>query len=562
MAPFTHLIFLTVAFGGLTQVLAKPVSTEEALVGRDDGPSAPDVCRTINCATGNSNPPTEDFHLCCSEGHTTAPDPNSSSGSTTGDTNSGDSSDSGSTAGEAHNTNGLLQTTGHLSDTAAAGSLGNGSDGPPPTDLTLTVDPSLAEPAGVGAKLNNAQLVNVGSQDSSKGITGINVALAGLPEGLTPSESSQALPSGPNSGELLASSSSGGNPGNGSDGPGNTNGSSTSRPSNGDQGNAPGGANSGPGSADGSSTSGANGRNQGNGGSQGNGSGAAAAGAGNTGDSSNPPSNGTGSSDTGSDTGNQAQGSNANGSGSGTGFGQQGLNAIGWQVDIDDPDRPNFPPLEAAGLLRPADDIFEEAIANLTQSTSEESRAAPAVSAEDLTRFVELECTKRAMSRVCEVKEISEELTVYRYSQVKTIEFLRQKVATVLSSEEFEQNRTIIRGLAKNGLMEDGNEKLLEEGRLQASCDLVSQYISPELKAALLATYELSALDKHVKAIQETALASAAIDVNGGSDKGKKGTKAAEDKKRKSVKGSTGVEKLKKANTKGMSKISSFFAKS
>ncbi|KAL4267731.1 Ribonuclease H2 subunit B [Pleurotus pulmonarius] len=217
---------------------------------------------------------------------------------------------------------------------------------------------------------------------------------------------------------------------------------------------------------------------------------------------------------------------------------------------------------EAAGLLRPADDIFEEAIANLTQSTSEESRAAPAVSTEDLTRFVELDCTKRAMSRVCEVKEISDELTVYRYSQVKTIEFLRQKVATVLSSEEFEQNRTIIRGLAKNGLMEDGNEKLLEEGRLQASCDLVSQYISPELKAALLATYELSALDKHVKAIQETALASAAIDVNGGSDKGKKGTKAAEDKKRKSVKGSTGVEKLKKANTKGMSKISSFFAKS
>ncbi len=36
MAPFTHLIFLTVAFGGLTQALAKPVSTDEALVGRDD----------------------------------------------------------------------------------------------------------------------------------------------------------------------------------------------------------------------------------------------------------------------------------------------------------------------------------------------------------------------------------------------------------------------------------------------------------------------------------------------------------------------------------------------
>lgn len=56
----------------------------------------------------------------------------------------------------------------------------------------------------------------------------------------------------------------------------------------------------------------------------------------------------------------------------------------------------------SVGPLRPADDIFEEAIAKLTQSTSNEST--PAVSVEDLTRFVELDCTKRAMSRVCEVK--------------------------------------------------------------------------------------------------------------------------------------------------------------
>ncbi|KAF9501883.1 hypothetical protein BDN71DRAFT_1584917 [Pleurotus eryngii] len=57
-----------------------------------------------------------------------------------------------------------------------------------------------------------------------------------------------------------------------------------------------------------------------------------------------------------------------------------------------------------AGPLRPADDIFEEAIARLTRPTSNESASASAVSAEDLTRFVELDCTKRAMSRVCEVK--------------------------------------------------------------------------------------------------------------------------------------------------------------
>ena len=36
---------------------------------------------------------------------------------------------------------------------------------------------------------------------------------------------------------------------------------------------------------------------------------------------------------------------------------------------------------------------------------------------------------------------------------------------------------------------------------------------------------------------------------------------ASGDKKRKAAKGSTGVEKLKKANVKGMAKLSSFFQK-
>lgn len=43
--------------------------------------------------------------------------------------------------------------------------------------------------------------------------------------------------------------------------------------------------------------------------------------------------------------------------------------------------------------------------------------------------------------------------------------------------------------------------------------------------------------------------------------KNKKSESALTDKKRKPVKGSFGVEKLKKANVKGMSKLSDFFTK-
>ena len=92
------------------------------------------------------------------------------------------------------------------------------------------------------------------------------------------------------------------------------------------------------------------------------------------------------------------------------------------------------------------------------------------------------------------------------------IEYLQAKVSRLSKHTVAEKSRTIIRNLAKNGLMDDGKEDLLERkypvghqgvwhhkltlchrlavGRLRMACDLVSQYVTRDLHSALTAKYE------------------------------------------------------------------------
>jgi ribonuclease H2 subunit B len=96
---------------------------------------------------------------------------------------------------------------------------------------------------------------------------------------------------------------------------------------------------------------------------------------------------------------------------------------------------------------------------------------------------------------------------VYRYSPTKVLEYLRIKVARLARPEVFERSRTLIRGLAKDGLMEDGKEDLLEgtvsdfgklvnlaqpitAGRIRAACDLLGHYLPTDTLRALVASYE------------------------------------------------------------------------
>jgi ribonuclease H2 subunit B len=51
---------------------------------------------------------------------------------------------------------------------------------------------------------------------------------------------------------------------------------------------------------------------------------------------------------------------------------------------------------------------------------------------------------------------------VFRYAPEKVVKYLKVKVARLDTSALFEQSNTLIRALAKDGLMEDGKDKLLE----------------------------------------------------------------------------------------------------
>jgi ribonuclease H2 subunit B len=57
--------------------------------------------------------------------------------------------------------------------------------------------------------------------------------------------------------------------------------------------------------------------------------------------------------------------------------------------------------------------------------------------------------------------EITSDIHVYRFSIQKLVEYLRVKVERIATPDVFECCKTLIRGLARQGLVEDGKEALL-----------------------------------------------------------------------------------------------------
>ncbi|KAF5380605.1 hypothetical protein D9615_004589 [Tricholomella constricta] len=207
-----------------------------------------------------------------------------------------------------------------------------------------------------------------------------------------------------------------------------------------------------------------------------------------------------------------------------------------------------------AGNYRPADDIFEDASLKL-QKPDESDNAS--VLGNDIIRFGSIGCVKDALRHICDIKEITPTIVVYRLSQPKVLEYLRRKVSRLSAPDALEVSKTTIRGLARDGLMEDGKETLLQVGRIRAACDLLSHYLPSDVRALLIGSYDFTELDAYFKSMNDE-VAAAAVEAKG---KIKDKSTTGDDKKRKGAKGSQGVEKLKKANVNGMAKLSSFFKK-
>ncbi|KAI0051890.1 hypothetical protein FA95DRAFT_1675650 [Auriscalpium vulgare] len=213
------------------------------------------------------------------------------------------------------------------------------------------------------------------------------------------------------------------------------------------------------------------------------------------------------------------------------------------------------PTKDATPRFQPLDDLFDEVIPNLCSASPVEPSSE--ISQQDIRTLARLDCVASSMRRVCEVKDLTPEIAVFRYSEEKTTEYLRAKVARLANLDVLERSRTIVRGLAKDGLMEDGKEALLELGRTKAACSLISQYTPAATYSALLAHYDFTALDGYLKKQQDDATAQAIASAPVAKTK----ATTEDDGKKRKAKASTGVQKLKKANVTGMAKMSSFFQK-
>ncbi|KAF8210503.1 ribonuclease H2, subunit B [Mycena galopus ATCC 62051] len=216
-----------------------------------------------------------------------------------------------------------------------------------------------------------------------------------------------------------------------------------------------------------------------------------------------------------------------------------------------------YPEGGSQGKFRPADEIFDDAAANLEQASTSaaDKDSSLIISKDDVLQFTSMDCCKAALRRVCDVKDITEDITVYRFSPARVVEYLRLKVERLSTPETVEVSRTMVRNLARDGLMDDGKEELLKLGRVRAACDLIAQYTPPGMRSLLTASYDFTSLEAHFKSLEDENAALAVEKVVK--------TKAAPvvaDKKRKPGT-SQGVEKLKKANTGGMAKLSTFFSK-
>lgn len=54
------------------------------------------------------------------------------------------------------------------------------------------------------------------------------------------------------------------------------------------------------------------------------------------------------------------------------------------------------------------------------------------------------------------------DLSVFRYSESKLLGYLRKKAARLAEPRVSELSKTLVRTLAKDGLMDDGKEELLQ----------------------------------------------------------------------------------------------------
>jgi len=138
------------------------------------------------------------------------------------------------------------------------------------------------------------------------------------------------------------------------------------------------------------------------------------------------------------------------------------------------------------------------------------------------------------------------------------LNYLLKKVDGVEALMVSERLPVLERAFARDGLLGEGQEDLLKLARTKAAVNILSQYLPEDVQTSLMSCFDLSRLEEYEQRLREEAAALLAAQA----PKKKSNLNVVEGSKRKATTQiSRGVDKLKKANTAGMSKLSSFFQK-
>jgi len=220
-----------------------------------------------------------------------------------------------------------------------------------------------------------------------------------------------------------------------------------------------------------------------------------------------------------------------------------------------------------------------------------------ALLAEDMQLFSRLPIVKASLEKICQKQEIAPDLAAYRLDDLLLLEVLKDKVSRLSTSEAFAALPTLSRLLAKEGVG-DGEgiaPDVQREARTKASLDLLAGLLPSEVSKELRACYTFPSLAQYLadtssssvlsvdympgvggstpplsatsSATSVTSLASSSASSTFGMTRknsngavGKPGSGGADAAKKKPIE-SNGVKQLKKASTRGMSPLTSFFVK-
>ncbi|QRV79182.1 Ydr279p protein family (RNase H2 complex component) [Ceratobasidium sp. AG-Ba] len=174
--------------------------------------------------------------------------------------------------------------------------------------------------------------------------------------------------------------------------------------------------------------------------------------------------------------------------------------------------------------------------------------------------------------------DIPPDITVQRPSADQITSFLKRRVDRVAAAQEPSPDSTgptfpavhrqhLRLGLSVDELGPDTDEgaKSIRAGaRIKIACEIIGTWVEESLMAEVLKTYDITAYSEYAEARAAQARAELALaTAKAEAQEFKKGPKGegSGTKRKAGGQGTRGVDKLKKANTKGMASLTTFFVK-